>query len=63
MNWSDLFAALALYLVLEGILYFLNPPWMKRMMLAFVSLPDNRLRTLGLISMTAGVVLLYVARA
>ena len=25
MNWSDLFAAVALYLILEGILPFLSP--------------------------------------
>ena len=30
MNWNDLWAAFALYLVLEGVLHFLNPGAAKR---------------------------------
>jgi uncharacterized protein YjeT (DUF2065 family) len=62
MNWSDLLAALALYLVIEGILPFLNPQAMKRVMLSFSSLADNQLRVWGLISMVAGLALLYSVR-
>jgi uncharacterized protein YjeT (DUF2065 family) len=50
MNWSDLFAALALYLVLEGVMPFLSPQSVK-------------LRLCGLVSMGAGVVLLYLVRS
>jgi uncharacterized protein YjeT (DUF2065 family) len=63
MNWSDLFAALALYLILEGILPFLSPPWMKRMLASFASMADNHLRLWGLISMSAGLALLYFVRS
>lgn len=63
MNWSDLLAAFALYLVLEGILPFVNPQAMKRVMLSFGNFADSQLRVWGLISMTAGLVLLYVVRA
>lgn len=63
MNWSDLLAAFALYLVLEGILPFLNPQAMKRVMLSFTGFPDARLRLWGLVSMSAGIALLYFVRA
>jgi uncharacterized protein YjeT (DUF2065 family) len=63
MAWSDLLAAFALYLVLEGILPFLNPGAMKRVMASFSQLADNRLRVWGAISMTAGLALLYFVRS
>jgi uncharacterized protein len=63
MNWTDLLAALALYLVLEGIMPFLNPQGVKRMMLTFASFADRQLRIWGLASMSAGLVLLYVVRS
>jgi len=63
MNWSDLFAGLALYLVLEGILPFLNPQGVKRIMLTFASFADSSLRLWGLASMCAGLTLLYFVRS
>lgn len=63
MNWSDLLAAVALYLVLEGILPFLNPQAMKRVMSALTHFADGHLRLWGLFSMCAGIVLLYFVRA
>jgi uncharacterized protein YjeT (DUF2065 family) len=62
MNWSDLLAALALYLVLEGILPFANPRAMKRVMLSFADLADKHLRVWGFVSMMAGLILLYLVR-
>ena len=63
MQWTDLLAAFALYLVLEGIMPFLSPPLMKRVMLSFVQSSDRQLRIGGLVSMLAGLVLLYFVRA
>lgn len=63
MNWSDLMAAFALYLVLEGILPFLNPRAMKRVLLSVTSLGDAQLRVWGLVSMALGILLLYMVRA
>lgn len=62
MSWADLFAALALYLVLEGVLPFLNPQAMKRVMTTMATLSDRQLRLWGLASMAAGVLLLYMVR-
>jgi len=60
--WHDLWVATALILVIEGIWPFLSPGSMRQAMLA-VSQTDNRtLRVAGLVSMFAGVVLLYLVR-
>ena len=63
MNWSDLLAAFALYLVLDGMLPFVNPQTMKRLLLTLANLADAQLRLWGFISMASGLVLLYLARA
>lgn len=62
MLWSDLLAAFALYLVLEGVMPFLNPQAMRRALQSFAALEDSRLRTIGLSSMVAGAALLYWVR-
>lgn len=63
MHWSDLLAALALYLVLEGVMPFLSPQSVKRLMQALSSLEDRQLRLFGLASMSAGLALLYFVRS
>ncbi len=57
-----LFGALALMLVLEGLLPFLSPPAVKRAFAQMISLPDGVLRLVGLSSMLAGCGLLYLIR-
>lgn len=63
MQWSDLLAAFALYLVQEGIMPFLSPPFMKRVMLSFAQSSDRQLRISGFASMAAGLLLLIIVRA
>ena len=62
MHWSDLWAAFALYLVLEGLMPFANPGAMKRTLAQLSQLDERTLRIVGLVSMIAGAVLLYVVR-
>jgi len=62
MNWSDLGAAFALYLVLEGLMPVLNPKGMKKTMMLFAALADRHLRVAGLASMLFGAALLYIVR-
>ena len=62
MSWADLFAALALYLVLEGILPFINPQALKRVLTTMATLSDRQLRLWGLASMAGGLLLLYLVR-
>lgn len=62
MIWADLLAALALVLVIEGIMPFLSPASMRRMMASVSQLGDRTLRISGLVSMLAGLFLLYIVR-
>jgi uncharacterized protein YjeT (DUF2065 family) len=62
LSWSDLAAAFALYLVLEGIMPFVNPSAMRRFVVLYSKLGDAQLRIAGLVSMLAGLGLLYFAR-
>ena len=62
LNWSDLFAALAIVSVLEGMLPFLNPAAMRRLLRRLVEMEDRELRLGGLFSMLVGLAVLYVVR-
>jgi uncharacterized protein YjeT (DUF2065 family) len=62
MEWNDLWAAFALYLVLEGLMPFANPNGMKRALAQLSQLDERILRIVGLVSMIAGAVLLYFVR-
>lgn len=63
IDWSDLAAAFALYLVIEGMLPFVSPAGMKRAMAAFSAMPDRQLRVAGLLAMVAGLLLLWFVRS
>jgi uncharacterized protein YjeT (DUF2065 family) len=62
MHWNDLWAACALYLVLEGLMPFANPGGMKRALGNLSQLDERTLRIAGFLSMVAGAVLLYIVR-
>ena len=62
MNWTDLLAALALYLVLEGLLPFASPNGWRRSLEALSTLQDGQVRFIGLASIIAGLLLLLVVR-
>jgi len=63
IDWNDLATAFALYLVIEGMMPFLNPRGMRRAMELFSRLEDSKLRVAGLAAMLAGVLLLWVVRS
>lgn len=58
--WTDLLTALALVLVIEGIMPFINPAGLRRMLLLVMQVDDATLRAIGLTSMLSGVILLYL---
>ena len=62
MDWNDLWAACALYLVLEGLMPFANPGGMKRALAQLSQLDERTLRIAGFLSMVAGAMLLYFVR-
>ena len=59
--WGGLLDAVALLLVLEGILPFLSPASVRRLLTRLTELGDNTMRVAGLASMVAGVLLLYLS--
>lgn len=60
--WQDLWVALALVMVIEGILPFVNPNGFRKMMRMVAEMDDKSLRNGGLVSMLAGLLLLYLVR-
>ena len=60
--WDDLVRAIALVLVIEGILPFLSPNGWRRAMIEAARLPDRALRSVGFASMLIGVLVLYLIR-
>jgi uncharacterized protein YjeT (DUF2065 family) len=62
LNLSDLFAALGLFFVFEGIAPFLDPRGVKRGLAKVLDLKDRELRLGGLFSMLVGVIILFWAR-
>ena len=58
--WNDLWVAMALMLVLEGMVPFLSPDTLRRMLATLMQMDNRSMRIAGLISMLAGVVLLYL---
>jgi len=59
---SDLIAAVALFLVLEGMAPFLNPRGMKRALTRLLDIGDRELRIAGLGSMVVGLAILFLVR-
>ena len=62
LMWDDLWAALALLLVFEGIMPFLNPHRWRLAMKLISEQPDRHLRIMGLLSMLFGAILLTLVR-
>ena len=60
--WNDLLAAIALVLVIEGLMPFINPAGLRRALLMISQMNDNTLRFTGLTSMILGILLLNLIR-
>ena len=57
---STLLLAFALMLVLEGIMPFIAPAAWRETFLRLASMADGQIRFIGLTSMLAGVILLFI---
>lgn len=60
MVWDDLIRALALVMVIEGILPFINPNGWRQTMIQAGRFSDNALRIIGLASMVLGALVLFL---
>ena len=57
-----LLTALALMLIIEGLLPFLAPEFWREAFRRLIALSDGQLRFIGLTAMLAGLLLLFLAR-
>ena len=62
MDWNDLLAAIALYLILEGLLPFLSPAKWRETIAMLATMSEQQLRIMGLVSMILGALLLAFIR-
>jgi len=63
LQWSDLLAAVAILLVLEGLLPFLNPDGTRRVFARLSQVTTTELRVAGFVSLMLGLLLLYLVRS
>ncbi len=61
MDSNSLLTALALVLLIEGLLPFLSPGGWKRMFSQLLQLQDGQLRFFGLVSILLGLMILWLA--
>jgi uncharacterized protein YjeT (DUF2065 family) len=62
MDWTNLLTAVALLMVLEGIMPFASPGNTRRTLALLAQMEDRMLRTAGGASMIGGLLLLYFVR-
>lgn len=58
---DNLLAAFALFLLIEGLMPFLLPAVWRETFRRMITLSDGQLRFVGLISLLAGLALLYIS--
>ena len=62
MFWTEILTAIALVLIIEGMVPFIGPGKYRQIVAQMAQLNDNHLRTVGLVIMIIGVVLLFIVR-
>ena len=62
VGFHDFLVGLGILLMLEGLLFAASPGWMRKAMQTAMASPDNFLRTIGLISAVAGLILIWMVR-
>ena len=62
MLWEDLFAALALVLIIEGAVPCLVPQWYRKLLSRLEQVSESHLRFMGLALIISGAVLLSIVR-
>ena len=61
MDWNTFIAALGLYLVFEGLMSFASHDAFKQLLKQIIEMPSSSLRTIGAVSISIGLLLLYLA--
>ena len=63
MYWTEILTAIALVLVIEGMLPFVRPGRYRQLVAQIVRMSDSQLRVVGLASMIFGILLLFIVRS
>ena len=63
MPWTEILTAVALVLIIEGMVPFIGPRKYRQIVAQMAQLSDNHLRTVGLVIMISGVALLFIVRS
>lgn len=63
MYWTEILTAVALVLVIEGMLPFVRPGRYRQVVVQIARMSDNQLRLFGLGSMIFGILLLFIVRS
>lgn len=59
---DDLFAGIAIFLIIEGLAYALAPRFLMRMARLLPGIPEDQLRLVGLTAITIGAAILWFLR-
>lgn len=62
MHWSELWSALALVMVIEGLLPAISPRGYRKAMLSMAQMDSRSIRITGLVTMIAGALFLYLLK-
>ena len=62
MASTEIFTAIALVLIIEGMLPFVSPQKYRQMVAEISRLSDNNIRNIGLVVMAIGVAVLFLVR-
>ncbi|MCH8944736.1 MAG: DUF2065 domain-containing protein [Proteobacteria bacterium] len=60
---TEVLTALALVLIIEGLLPFMSPRKYRELVAEIAQLGDNHIRTIGLVVMIAGLLTLFLVRS
>ncbi|EBA09331.1 DUF2065 domain-containing protein [Sagittula stellata] len=62
MALTDIWTGIAMVLVIEGLVYALAPSLVERLLEALKEIPPEARRSLGLLTMVTGVVILWAVK-
>ena len=63
LDWTDFLAALSIVCIVEGVIPFINPPGMKRLLAKLAAMEERELRLGGFFSMLVGLAILFLVRS
>ena len=63
MHWKEILTAVALLLIIEGMLPFTGPNRYRQVVAQIARLSDNQLRSIGLTAMIVGLLVLFFVRS